>query len=89
MISAENFSSKSPPNGVYEWSPSLEKAGRTITYWELRLASLKTGIGESARLMWLQKSNKIDDNGDINREFIKEKLLLAWKALRQVQRRSI
>ena len=59
MISAEKFSGKAPPNGVYEWSPSLEKAGRAITYWKLRLASLKTGIDESARLRWLLKSNDI------------------------------
>ena len=54
MISAENFAGKPPPNGVYEWSPSLEQAGRKITYWKLRLASIQTRIDYRSRLVWSQ-----------------------------------
>ena len=56
---------------------------------ETQTSITKTGIDESARLRWLLKSNDVDDNRDNNREFIKGKLLLAWKALRQVQMKSI
>ena len=35
MISAEKFAYIPPSNGIYEWSPLLEKTGRTITYWKV------------------------------------------------------
>jgi hypothetical protein len=56
MISAENFAGKPPPNGVYECSPSLEKAARTTTSWKMRLVSQKTGIDDSERLKRLKKA---------------------------------
>ena len=37
---AENHCNWSPPQGAYAWSPKLEKAGQTITYWKSRLSRL-------------------------------------------------
>ena len=45
MILAGNFAGKSPPNGIYEWSPSLAKAGGTVSYWKKRKAMAAAGRG--------------------------------------------
>ena len=50
MRSAENFAGLPPPNGVYEWSPLLEKSGRTVTYWKLRLNLVRTQTHTSDRI---------------------------------------
>ena len=34
MVVAENYSSRAPSQGVYEWFPILEKMVRTVTYWK-------------------------------------------------------
>ena len=34
IVAAENQCNWSPPQGAYAWSPRLEKAGQTITYWK-------------------------------------------------------
>jgi len=55
VISAEKFAGRPPSNGAYEWSPSLEKTGRTITYWKLRLSLLQTPQDEPSRLRRMEK----------------------------------
>ena len=50
MISAENFAGKSPPNGIYEWSPSLKKIGSTVTYWKVRSYQKEGGDDRSGIL---------------------------------------
>ena len=35
MSSAENYAGHPPSNGIYAWSPMLEKSGRTVTYWKI------------------------------------------------------
>ena len=35
MQAAGNYALNPPPNGIYEWSSSLEKSGHTVTYWKL------------------------------------------------------
>ena len=88
MTSAENYSGRPPSNGVYEWSPSLEKTGRTITYWKLRLSLLRTPRGVSPKLMRMRRALRIIDRGGQDKRYVKEQLSLAWKALRKVQRQS-
>ena len=44
MQAAENYTLKPPPNRIYELSPSLEKSGRTVTYWKIRLSDSKAQI---------------------------------------------
>ena len=83
MISAEKFAGRPPSNGAYEWSPSLEKTGRAITYWRLRLSLLQTPQNEPLRLRRMEKDLKITDNGRQDKSYVKEQLSLAWKALRE------
>ena len=61
MISADNFSGITPPNGIYEWSPLLEKAGWSITYWKLRLSLLQVGNPNSAWLEQFQTGLDVED----------------------------
>ena len=30
MTAADNYASKPPPNGIYEWSPAREKSGKRV-----------------------------------------------------------
>ena len=49
MLHAEKKSGLTAKKGIYEWSPILEKAGRTYTYWKARhhLRKLKLPIPPS------------------------------------------
>ena len=47
MRAAENYAGRSPPNGVYEWTPSLEKQGKTVTYWKIRLSNSKANMAQT------------------------------------------
>ena len=88
MISAENFAGKPPPNGIYAWSPSLEKTGRTITYWKMRLYGQKGEAADPDRLDRLKATLHIHDTGSGERVYIKAQLSQAWQALRKVQKGS-
>ena len=88
MTSAENYSGRPPSNGIYEWSPSLEKTGRIITYWKLRLSLLWTPSGVSPKLMRIRRALKITDEGGTDKQYVKEQLSLEWNALTHVQRQA-
>ena len=42
MISAENYAGCLPSNGMYVWSLMLDKSGRTVTYWKIRLSPMQS-----------------------------------------------
>ena len=72
MRSAENFAGLSPPNGVYEWSPLLEKSGRTATYWKLRLNLVRSKTYTSDRIKRLLPYITIEDSGRQEVDYIRE-----------------
>ena len=77
-----------PPQGVYEWSPLLEKVGRTVTYWKLRLDNYRLGGVPSTRLQRLHIQLQIETSGQLDSDLIIQHLETAWKNLRQVQRHA-
>ena len=50
MIAAEKTAGSPTNSGIYDWSPSLEKAGRIITYWKLRLHTSRQGYVNPQRI---------------------------------------
>ena len=89
MRAAENYAGLPPANGAYEWSPSLEKAGQTITYWKLRLNLIRSKTYTSDRLKRLYKSITMEDEGSVQIIYVQLQLKKAWAGLRQIQRQSI
>ena len=88
MRAAEKQTGIKIKNGIYDWSPSLEKAGQTITYWKLRLLQLFHKDGLDDRITNMQQSLHISDNGVADKTYIKKKLSVAWKSLREVQKNA-
>ena len=84
MISAENYAGKPPPNGIYAWSPSLEKTGCTITYWKMRLYGVHGGVTDLDRISRLKVDLQIHDTGVGDKVYIKMQLSKAWQDLRKV-----
>lgn len=70
MRAAANFAGLSLLNGVYKWSSSLEKVGKTLTYWKLLLNLLRSRTYTSDRLEWLQLSISMDDSGLYDFEYV-------------------
>ena len=89
MRSAENFSGLPPPNGIYEWSPLLEKTGRTVTYWKLRLNLVRSKAYTSDRLQGLLPFITMEDSGSNEVEYVREQLTKAWQGIRTVQKNAI
>jgi len=89
MRAAENYAGLPPANGAYEWSPSLEKAGQTITYWKLRLNLIRSKTYTSDRLLRLSKYITMEDEGSVQITYVQLQLKKAWAGLRQIQRQSI
>lgn len=86
MRAAENFAGLSPPNGMYEWSTFLEKAGITVTYWKLWLNLLRSRVRTSIRLERLCLSITMDDLGHHDVEYVTLQLKATSRGLRLVQR---
>ena len=74
MISAENHAGRPPPNGIYAWSPTLEKSGRVVTYWKIRLSLLHATSVGNIRLKKLKDELKIVDSGSKDKRFVKGQL---------------
>ena len=89
MHAAEKFAGSPPPNGVYEWSPLLESAGRAITYWKLRLHLFRSNIHISDRLQSLLAGSSIEDSMMRDVQYIKDNLSKAWQTLRSVQIKAV
>ena len=89
MISAENYAGRPPSNGTYVWSPSLKKAGCTITYWKLRLYGVHGGVEDLDNISRLQADLRLHDKGCGDKLYIKLKFSKAWQELRKVQKGSM
>ena len=84
MIAAEKLAGRKQRTGKYDWSPALEKVGRTVTFWKLKLHQTRQGYVNPERIERLQKELKI--RGNITRkDVIKRKLKEAWRNLKEVQ----
>ena len=75
-------------SGRFEWSPTLENAGRLVTYWKMRLFALRGGDVTVERLEKLRIQQSIRDSGSKSKKYIQTKLNMAWKELRQVQKKA-
>ena len=84
MEAAEKYAGRPPPNGIYEWSPSLEKSGRTVTYWKLRPSNSKANIPKSPRVRYLKTELNIEDTESDSQTYIQCKMEGARKELRTV-----
>lgn len=56
--------------GKYEWSPTLEKAGRKVTYWKLRYYLLRGGDVNKSKLQQLQQQQHLEDTGSNSKRYI-------------------
>ena len=65
MITAECFVVQAPPQGLYELSLILEKVGRCVTYWKLRLDRCRIGGVPSPRLQRLHNVLQIGVQGHL------------------------
>ena len=82
MVAAENYAGRAPPQGVYEWSPTLEKLGRMVTHWKLRVEYWRE------RLIRMHKDLGIWIQGELDEVQAAQHLARAWKTLRGVQKDS-
>ena len=88
MGAAENYAGRPPPNGVYEWSPSLENKDKTVTYWKIRLSNSRANVVQSPRALNLKRELRIEDTDSDCNKYILGQLKGTWKELRMVQRNS-
>lgn len=88
MLAAERRAGKKKSYGIHEWSPTLERAGRKVTYWKLRMFQSKGGDVSDDRLLLYTKEQHIQDNGSMEKKYILSQLSKAWRDLRKVQKRS-
>ena len=88
MKAAEKRIGNTKKAGIYEWSPTLEKAGKRVTYWKLRLFQLRGGKVNEKRFEKLREQQSLEDLGLNSKEYIVGQLTNAWKNLRRVQQKS-
>ena len=88
MVAAEKQVGRPPSNGKYEWSPALEKAGRAITYWKLRLHKARQGYVNPDRITRLEGGLKIKEKPKTKAE-VRQCLQLAWRRLHAVQKQHL
>ena len=88
MVAAEKRAGRPPSNGKYEWSPSLEKAGRRVTYWKLRLHETRQGHVNPDRVQRLHRELKINKVARTKVE-VRKCLNEAWAELKQIQKRHL
>ena len=62
MRAAESACNWSPPQGVYQWSPKLEKAGQLITYWKSRLSRIRIPVPPPPFETSIKKRLSIEDD---------------------------
>ena len=60
IIAAENFVGRDPPQGIHEWSPTLEKVGGCVTYLKLRLDYFREGGAAPPRLQRIHNELQIE-----------------------------
>ena len=87
MLRAEKKSGLTVRTGIYEWSPFLEKSGRTYTYWKARyhLRRLKLPIPPSLQL--IQQNLNITSTSN-SLQYIRYKYQLAKKELKKIQKEA-
>ena len=78
MLSTERDAGRAPSNSIYEWSPTLDKTRRTITFWELRLVYNKGGGGREDwnRIQRMRSEISIEDTVSPAVGYIKVKYLM-------------
>ena len=75
MRAAESACNWSPPQGVYQWSPKLEKAGQLITYWRSRLSRIRIPVPPPPFETSIKKRLSIEDNNSTDIVTIKTYIL--------------
>ena len=89
MIAAHNQCNWSPPQGAYAWSPRLEKAGQTITYWKSRLARLRIPTPQPPFEASIRTRHSIVDDDTTDIIVLKANIQNAWATLRDIKKNSI
>ena len=84
MVAAYNYAGRAPPQGIHEWSLTLEKVGRIVTYWKLRVEHYREGGAVSVKLIRMHKDLDLGVYGDLDEEHTTQHLARAWKTLRGV-----
>lgn len=87
MLSAEKKAGIAPKTGIYEWSPRLEKAGKTYTYWKARHHLKSLGLSIPLSLQKIQKELQIISSSNTS-NYIKYKYQQAKKDLKDVQKKA-
>ena len=88
MLTAERLAGKAPPQGIYEWSPALEHAGRTFMYWKVRLSLLYNKLPIPLFLEENQHDLQIVSTSNI-KSYVKAKYQLAKQHLRLQQSNAV
>ena len=88
MLAAENYAGRAPPQGIYEWSPTLEKVGRIETCWKLRVEHCREGGVVSGKLIRMHKDRDIGIQGSLDEVQAAQHLSRVWKTLRGAQKDS-
>ena len=84
---AERLCRRLPAHGKY-FSPTLQRAGRTIAYWKARRAAAAEGFALPVYLSDLRRSLKINDSGECTDEYISQQYKKAWRNLRDCQKNA-
>ena len=89
MVIAEKYAGRPRVQGIYAWSPMLEKVGQTITYWKLRLTQVRDGHVNMERVKRLETQLKIKHIHLTSKTAVKTQLDQAWKELKKVQQSAV
>ena len=87
MLSVERKVGKPPKTGIYEWSPWLEKAGRTYTYWKACHHLKALAVPVPLSLKRIQQELNITSTSNSLR-YIKIKFQRAKKDLHAIQQKA-
>ena len=87
MLAAEKKAGQKIPQGIYEWSPLLEIAGRTYTYWKSRLSLVLNKLQIPSYMEELQEDLNIISTSN-TKSYVKAKLFTARLNLRATQKKS-
>lgn len=87
MLAAERKSGIAPKTDMYEWSPLLEKVGRTYIYWKARRHLEKLDLRIPSSLLEIQHELNILSTCNLG-TYITAKLQMAKKELKKVQKKA-
>ena len=78
-----------PPQGAYKWSPRLEQAGQTITFWKSRLSRVRIPVPPPPFELSIKARLSINDDNTNDIAIIRTHISNAWKNLREIQKNSV